>query len=93
MSCKSGAKLNLYQCKMLVANGFLSADGQRDYQPEEVQARAWELQARKDERALAALMRVQAGEADELPPPIPADADEGLDAAYDWKLELEELEF
>lgn len=91
MAQKSGSKLNLYQCKMLVANGFLSSDGQRDYQHEEVIDRMWELQARKDERQLVALMRVQAAASDELPPPIPAECDEGYDAQYDWQKELEEM--
>jgi hypothetical protein len=94
MGTKSGAKLNLYQCRRLVANGFLSTDGKKDYQHEEVIERLLQLQANKDAKALASLMRVQAGAVDdELPPPIPADADEGLDAAYDWQNDLETLTF
>jgi hypothetical protein len=96
MGTKSGAKLNLYQCRMLVANGFLSTDGKKDYQHEEVIDRLMQLQANKDAKAIASLMRVQAGEVlgdHDEPPPIPSDADEGLDAAYDWQHELTTLTF
>lgn len=72
--CKGAAKLNLYQCTMLVANGMISRTG-KDYQAEEVEARIIELQSKKDERAIAALIRAQASLPDDTsPPPIPYDS-------------------
>jgi hypothetical protein len=88
MGCKTAAKLNLYQCKMLVANGFLSKDMKTDYQHEEVIDRLLELQKKKDEQSIKNLMRhldmISDEEMEELPPPIPAECDEGYDAQYDW---------
>lgn len=49
---RSGDKLNLKQALEIRDNGYRSRDGQHDYQPEEVDARIFELQARKDERDL-----------------------------------------
>lgn len=78
MPCKTATRLNLFQCKMLVANGFLSTDSQTEYQHESVIDRLWELQARKDEVAIKATIRHQARISDELPPPLPPECDEGI---------------
>lgn len=84
MPSKSGSKLNIKQCQLLIANNFMSTDCKRDYQHEEVIDRLLELQARKDERAIKDALRAYEKYDDELPPPIPIEADEGLDAQFDW---------
>lgn len=73
--CKGAAKLNLKQCQLLVANGFLSKDGNTDYEHEEVISRLYELQAAKDLKNVQVTLRNLAlVPSDELPPPIPHDA-------------------
>jgi hypothetical protein len=73
--CKGAARLNLYQCEMLVASGMISKCGKKDYEHDEVISRLIELQANKDERNIKALMRNLAMiPADETPPPIPYDS-------------------
>lgn len=70
---------------MLIANNFMSTDCKRDYQHEEVIDRLLELQARKDERAIKDALKAYEKYDDELPPPIPIEADEGIDGQFDWK--------
>ena len=47
---RGGSKLNLKQALEIRDNQYRSRDGQRDYQPEEIDARIFELQANKGER-------------------------------------------
>jgi hypothetical protein len=49
---KGGSKLNLKQALEIRENQYRSRDGQRDYQPEEIDARIWELLSNADERAM-----------------------------------------
>lgn len=88
MGLKSGHKLNLKQCKILAANGFLNKDHTKDYVIEEVQDRMWELEAKRDEKLINdAIKRFDSThylntELDDkdLPPPIPSECDEGLES-------------
>jgi hypothetical protein len=80
--CKGAARLNLYQCEMLVANGMISKAG-KDYEHDEVIAQMYRLQATKTERGIKAMIQAQARiPDDEIPPPIP----------YDSYLSQEEIE-
>ena len=76
---------------MLIANGFMSTDCKRDYQHEEVIDRLLYLQSRKDEKDLQNKLKAMEYYDDELPPPIPIEADEGIDGQFDWKKHKEIL--
>lgn len=72
--CKGAARLNLYQCQMLVANGMISKSG-KDYEHDEVIAQLYRLQANKTEKGIKAMILEQARiPDDETPPPIPYDS-------------------
>jgi hypothetical protein len=91
MASKSAHGLNLSQCYRIRANWYRSACNRFDYEAEEIDARIIALEARKSARenakALAmvshrdALMAPIKGQ--DVPPPIPAECDEGLDACED----------
>jgi hypothetical protein len=69
MPCKTAKALNLRQCLDIRSNRYRSINNRMDYQPEEIDARINELQARKDARQVSALTRLYA---------------EGITAMYDW---------
>ena len=87
MSSKGASRLNLAQCLEIQANQFRARNCKKDYEPEEVMARIWEITARKDEKALNTLLKERNAKAIERV----LGADEGQAAQWDYKQETEYL--
>lgn len=84
---RAGHSLNLTQCQRIIDNQYRSVCCQYDYEPEEVNRRYYELLNSRSEAVNRKVLsiRQQILAIINTPPAIPSEADEGLDAQYDWQ--------
>lgn len=71
--------LTLVQAENIAANNYLSKDQSKDYDVESINALIWSRQASRSAKANDALIKTSPIVDDTLPPPIPFEADEGLE--------------
>ena len=87
MSIREAHRLTLKQCREIEENQYRSKNACRDYYPESVQARIWEITARQAEKNIRALMANMRMIDPDAPPPLPPECDEGIPEAqkyFEW---------
>lgn len=81
---KEAHNLTLKQCLAIKENQYRSKDCKHEYYPESIEERISMILTNKHQKLVLDILNALETASDELPPPIPSECDEGLDAQWDY---------